>query len=142
MTELFDVFLSYNRDDKLVVSRIAKALADTGIKVWFDEWNLTPGVSWQTALEDAITNSKSALVFIGHAGVGPWQQEEMYSALSFARHERRPVVPVVLPDANPAEFPIFLRTMNYVRIESLSDEDFKFALRECFLNGRIRLGNG
>ena len=39
-----DVFLSHSAKDKAVVRPLAKRLRQDGLKVWFDEWVLKPGV--------------------------------------------------------------------------------------------------
>ena len=43
MTKAFDVFISHTSRDKPAVRRLAKALKERGIRVWFDEWELVPG---------------------------------------------------------------------------------------------------
>ncbi len=40
----YDVFLSHCAKDKAVVRPLAERLRAAGVKVWFDEWVLKPGV--------------------------------------------------------------------------------------------------
>ncbi|MHC4867621.1 MAG: COR domain-containing protein, partial [Planctomycetota bacterium] len=77
----FDVFLCHNSEDKAAVKRVAKDLEGRGVKVWLDEWELRPGVAWQRALEEQIEEIKSAAVFVGERGIGPWQQMELEAFL-------------------------------------------------------------
>ena len=77
----FDVFLCHNTSDKPAVKRIAEHLEERGILTWLDEWELPPGQPWQPLLEKQIANIKSAAVFVGAAGVGPWQEQEIYGFL-------------------------------------------------------------
>lgn len=113
--ETFDCFLSYNSRDKPVVRALAETLRDHRITVWFDEERLRPGYPWQSLLEEAVRSSGSVAVLVGGSGLGPWEEEEMRAALSFAVREKRPVIPVLLPDA-PAkpDLPVFLQGRTWV----------------------------
>ena len=119
----FDVFLCHNTSDKPAVKRIAEHLEERGILTWLDEWELPPGQPWQPLLEKQIANIKSAAVFVGAAGVGPWQEQEIYGFLREFVSRKSPVIPVMLEDA-PAkpELPIFLRAMTWVDFR-VSDPD-------------------
>ena len=70
--EIFDVFLCHHGDDKPAVREIAQQLVQEGIKPWLDEREIPSGTSWQTALEQQIGFLKSAAVFVGDSGIGPW----------------------------------------------------------------------
>jgi hypothetical protein len=51
----YDVFLSHNSKDKVFVERLASKLMDQErMNLFYDTWNLTPGVSWQSELQDAL----------------------------------------------------------------------------------------
>ena len=114
-TSDFDVFLCYNSEDKLAVKEIGERLRERGILPWLDEWELQPGLPWQRLLEQQIGQIKSAAVFVGKGGIGPWQRQELDAFLREFAHRRCPVIPVLLPDA-PTEpkLPIFLRGMTWV----------------------------
>lgn len=115
----FDVFLCHNSADKPAVKRVAQHLKEAGILPWLDEWELPPGQAWQPLLEKQIGNIKSAAVFVGSAGMGPWQQQELYGLLNEFANRRLPVIPVLLPDApSKPELPIFLRAMTWVDFRS------------------------
>ena len=45
----FDVFLSHRAKHKTVVRPLAERLRTDGVKVWFDEWEIMPGVAWREA---------------------------------------------------------------------------------------------
>ena len=140
MAESFDVFLSHISADKPGARNIARALVAAGLKVWLDEWNIIPGESWQSALEVAITNSKSAVIVIGETGLGPWQQLEVRASLQYTVGERRPVIPVYLPGAKKGDLPWFLSAITGVRIKSWSEEDFREALDQIIwgITGTLR----
>jgi TIR domain/CHAT domain len=119
----FDVFLCHNGADKPAVKRIAQKLMASGVMPWLDEWELPPGRPWQPLLEQQISKIRSAAVFVGAAGVGPWQEQELYGFLREFVSRQNPVIPVLLENApdTPA-LPIFLKAMTWVDFR-LSDPD-------------------
>ena len=111
----FDVFLCHNSADKPAVKAVARALRSRGVLPWLDEWELPPGQPWQPLLEQQIGQIRSAAVFVGLAGVGPWQEQEIYGFLREFVARRSAVIPVLLDNAPSApDLPIFLRAMTYV----------------------------
>lgn len=80
-TEVFDVFLCHNSEDKAAVREIARKLAQNNIRPWLDEEQIRHGTSWQEALGQQIESIKAAAVFVGESGVGPWQDQEIQALL-------------------------------------------------------------
>jgi len=111
----FDVFLCHNWADKPAVKRIALQLKQAGVFPWLDVWELPPGQPWQPLLERQIDTIKSAAVFIGAAGIGPWQEQELEAFLRRFAKRKIPVIPVLLMDAPiKPELPLFLEGMTWV----------------------------
>lgn len=119
----FDVFLSHNSKDKPAVRELAAALRKCNVIVWLDEDELPPGRNWQPLIEQGIKHSRSVAVLIGKDGIGPWENEEMQGALILAVKDKRPVIPVVLPDAPSCpELPLFLTNRTWVDLRpSITD---------------------
>jgi GTPase SAR1 family protein len=114
-TEDFDVFLCHNSQDKEAVKEIGGELKRHGILPWLDEWELRPGFTWQSELEKQIPKIRSAVVFVGKGGLGPWQRSELHAFLSEFHNRKCPVIPALLPDAPLVpELPVFLRGMTWV----------------------------
>jgi hypothetical protein len=109
----YDVFLSYSREDLELVTRIAHALKTRQIAVWFDQWNLAPGDTWQSELETAIVSSKAVAVVIGQKGLGAWEQPEMRAAIDRSVNRRARVIPVLLPGVSATDDRIPLLLRNY-----------------------------
>jgi len=111
----FDVFLCYNKADKVAVKDIGSRLLELGILPWLDEWQLPPGRPWQNALEEQIRKIGSAAVFVGKNGIGPWQDVEQAALLRQFVKRKCPLIPVILPAAKrKPKLPIFLEGMNWV----------------------------
>lgn len=124
----YDVFLSHSSADKPAVEFLARKLEAAGITPFLDKWNLIPGEPWQEALEEALDESRTCAVFIGPEGVGPWENEEMRSALEDrVKDKSRRVIPVLLPgsqDFHKEKLPRFIRRLTWVDFRSgLEDED-------------------
>src|SRR5512134_2373465 len=98
----FDVFLSHMSGDKPVVEELARLLRRKGIEPWLDKWNLIPGEPWQEAIEEALKSCLACAVCIGPSGTGPWQNEEMRTAIDLRVRDPEGdfrVIPVLLPGA-------------------------------------------
>jgi formylglycine-generating enzyme required for sulfatase activity len=111
----FDVFLCHNSQDKPAVIEIANQLKANNINPWLDKWHLRPGSSWQDSLEDQIDQIRTAAVFVGNSGLGPWQIEEIKAFLRALVNRKCPVIPVLLPNApKEPKLPIFLQGLMWV----------------------------
>ena len=99
----YDVFLSYNSQDKSAVERMAQSLRNRSLEPFLDRWYLRPGLSWPQKLEEALRTCRAVAVFLGPYGLGGWQAREMYLALERQKQEPLfPVIPILLPNADPA----------------------------------------
>jgi eukaryotic-like serine/threonine-protein kinase len=124
--EIFDVFLCHNSEDKPAVREIAQQLVREGIKPWLDEREIRPGTSWQTALEQQIGFIKSAAVFVGDSGIGPWQLPEIQAFLNQFVKRACPVIPVVLASAKSTpKLPLLLENLHWVDFRVTHLDPFK-----------------
>lgn len=96
----YDVFISYNSEDREEVRQIVNQLKEASIIPWFDEEELRPGSLWTRELEEQIEHTASAAVFLGNKGEGPWQREEVDAILRRFISLGRRVIPVILPNGN------------------------------------------
>jgi|APLak6261673822_1056097.scaffolds.fasta_scaffold00126_7 hypothetical protein len=113
--ESFEVFLCHNSEDKPEIRRIADDLIKRGIKPWLDEREIMPGTAWQSALEDQIAHIRSAAIFIGKSGIGPWQNMEIRAFINEFVERGCPVIPAILPSAQTTPpLPILLKNLHYV----------------------------
>ncbi len=119
----FDMFLCHHGVDKPAVKKIGEQLKAEGLLPWLDEWELRPGLPWQRLLEEQIEHIKSAAVFVGKDGIGPWQQMELEAFLREFVSRGCPVIPVLLDYApDKPKLPVFLRGMTWVDFRK-SDPD-------------------
>src|SRR6516165_11684308 len=102
----FRAFLSHNGADKPCVEMLALELEKRGISCWLDKWNLVPGDPWQPAIEEALSQCDTCVVFFGPHGLGTWHNEEMQLAIQHrvnSRERKLRVLPVILPGAQRAK---------------------------------------
>ena len=111
----YDVFISYHWPDKDTVRSLARELRNRGLRPWMDERQLRPGVLWQPELEEIIARVPAVAVIIG-AQRGPWQTREIYAFIQQSVDRGCVIVPVLLPDANTADLPIFLQGLTWVNL--------------------------
>ena len=124
----YDVFLCHNEEDKDIVRWAYDRLRERGILPWLDAVELQPGRDWQDELERQIEHIRSAAVFVGPSGIGPWQKQEIRGFLNEFANRDCPVIPVLLPGGEPPArtatrpaLPVFLRTKTWVDLSSQDD---------------------
>jgi hypothetical protein len=93
----FDVFFSYNSEDELAVKKYAEKLLERGILPWLEDWEIRPGRPKQRELEEQIKRCKSAAVFVGKTGIGPWAQVQTEALLRQCVERNCLVIPVRAP---------------------------------------------
>jgi hypothetical protein len=93
----FDVFLSYNSEDRAAVSDIAGRLRADGVRVWW-AMELTPGDELVKETVSAFADSEVVAVFVGPKGIGNRQNLEVGMALERKAEEgdRFRLIPVIL----------------------------------------------
>jgi hypothetical protein len=130
----YDVFISYNWQDHTAVEFIARRLREHGLTVFLDRWYLVPGRAWPQALEDALHACRAVAVCLGSSGMGPWQQREHDLALDRqARNPTFPVIPVLLPSADP---PLgFLGLNTWVDLRARLDDPLSLAVLVAAVRG-------
>ncbi len=122
----YHAFLSYNSKNREIAQVIYDYLTNSGLRVFFDRVDISPGESFQEKIEEAIRASASILVIIGPDDVGPWQEEENYEfqILKIGRNNKL-VIPVILPGAifGPEinGIPLYLTRFNTFEFESTVD---------------------
>ncbi len=122
----YDVFMCHNAKDKQQVMTIAERLRERGILPWLDIWEIPPGTRWQQELRKRIRLVKSAAVFIGPNGPGPWQDLEVESLLSEIGKRNRPIIPVILEGRQGRpRLPAFLNMWHLVDMREPEPDPFE-----------------
>ena len=73
----FDVFLSHSSRDKDVIRELAERLQRDGLRVWFDQWEIQPGDSIPSKIEEGLEHSRvHVLCMSANAFGSDWSQLE------------------------------------------------------------------
>jgi hypothetical protein len=97
-----NVFISHNSRDKTDARLLATLLAQQGINVWFDEWNIRPGESLTGGIEEGLANA-DVLVLLWSEGAhsSNWVGTEMRAYIrQRVEDDSLRIVPVML-DGTP-----------------------------------------
>jgi hypothetical protein len=105
------VFVSYVREDLVLVDRLVAALRDAGYDVWTDRGNLLPGMRWQQEIRKAIESGDYFLACFSPRYWKPLSYMNEELALAVARLRLMPrtrswFIPVVLERCELPDFPI------------------------------------
>jgi hypothetical protein len=122
----FDVFLCHNSKDKPQVMAIGGRLKERGILPWLDIWEIRPGMRWQKELRRVIKSVRTAAVFYGPSGAGPFQELEVESLLEEFTKRGKQIIPVILAgrQGNP-RLPAFLNSWNKIDMRDPSPDPFE-----------------
>jgi GTPase SAR1 family protein len=122
----FDVFLCHNSKDKPQVMAIGEQLKERGILPWLDVWEIRPGMRWQKELRRLIKSVKTAAVFYGPSGAGPFQELEVESLVGEFAKRGKPVIPVIMEGrkGNP-RLPPFLDSWHRVDMRNPNPDPFE-----------------
>jgi hypothetical protein len=125
-TDDYDVFLCHNAKDKQQVMAIGERLKERGLLPWLDVWEIPPGTRWQKALARQLKSVRSAAVFLGAKGTGPWQDLEVEGLLQQLARRGRPIIPVILEGRKGRpRFPAFLDLWQVVDMRQADPDPFE-----------------
>ncbi len=120
VTDHFDVFLSYSRNDLDAAALLRTQLERAGLGVFKDDKSIREGDLWLDKLQAAVDGCGAFVVLVGRDGVRRWIGAETQAALGrhFGPHadaERLPIFPILLGDTRPETLPAFLRLFQATR---------------------------
>ena len=118
------VFISYASADRTIATRIAESLSTAGLRVWFSEWELQPGDSIASRIEEGLAASDVLLVLLSPNAVqSNWVQHEWHADLdSQLRNRAVTLIPVLIDDC---ELPPALSDRKYIDLRTDFDNQIK-----------------
>jgi hypothetical protein len=107
-----DVFISYSARDKASADAVCAKLESRGIRCWIAPRDIRPGMSWGSAIIEAIDGARvMLLVFSSRANRSPQISREVERAVS----KNLVVVPVRVEDVKPTgDLEYFLGTPHWL----------------------------
>ncbi|HYV82100.1 MAG TPA: TIR domain-containing protein, partial [Pyrinomonadaceae bacterium] len=130
ITFSYDVFLSYNHQDKLRVRRLAERLREAELRVWFDEWNIRAGEIISLKVDEGLEQSCVLVLCVSpNALASNWVALERSTAIHRdPSNEGRRFIPLLLTDS---ELPDTLRRYKYIDFRDETDAAFTELLTAC-----------
>jgi hypothetical protein len=95
--ENYDAICFFNSKDRDTVDQIVGSLKNRGLRIWFEQDELSPAAPVDTAIDNALKASRVAIVCVGRAGFGPFQEWERAGAVNQAIHRGMRLITVLLP---------------------------------------------
>lgn len=95
-TREFDVFISHATEDKdEVVRPLAQALQESGLRVWYDEFELKIGDSLRRKIDTGLANSRFGIVVLSKAFLGKgWTNYELDGLVTRAVSGEQILLPI------------------------------------------------
>ena len=112
------VFISYARDDEAFALQLANGLKGRGIRLWIDQWSISPADDWDQAIDLALHNCSHFLIVLSPRAVA---SQQVRGELQVALDEKKKIVPVVY---RKCRVPRVLRTIQHVNFTSDAPEAF------------------
>lgn len=127
-----DVFISYSREDRPRIEKLAAALEAEGFDVWWDK-NLSAGAHFSKETEARLNEAKVVLVAWSNASVySMWVADE-----ATVGRDKGVLVPVAIDDVSP---PIGFRQIQTMAFEHWNDDPSAAQFGELCNVIRARLG--
>lgn len=128
------VFISYSRQDRAFVDRLASALNAAGVQTWVDTQDIAAGLNWQEEIEKGLFRADVLLhVASRHSASSKWLEAELTAFLA----KKGRVVPLIVDDEGATQLPAFLRTIQWIDFRP----DFENALQSLLRGIQSLRGN-
>ena len=117
-----DVFISYGHPDAEWVRTLARNLYQSGLEVFFDEWDIAPGDVLVHRIDAGILAGRSGILVVSPtAQTRPYVQAEYAALMGRAIERGQRLIPVLLKDA---EMPPLLASRIWVDFRNADGSDY------------------
>ena len=115
---IFDVFISYVRQDEKVAKSVNAILQQSGITTFFDIDDLAMGMEFATAITNAIRNCHMVIAIISESSLNSqWCRKEINDAFA----NGKPIVCILVGKNGQLEIPSDFQGLWFVDYDSLLD---------------------
>lgn len=121
------VFLSYSREDNLIVNKLYQRLLKLGLNVWIDEHELLPGDKWEIKIRQTLKSCEFAIVCFSEQSInrpGFFQEEiKIVKELSYGEEHSIYCIPLTLHPFDRSLIPEEFRDMHIIDLVKNNDID-------------------
>ena len=123
------IFLCHSSKDKDFVKSLALKLRQNNVDVWLDEWEMLPGDSLITKIQNGIDESSwFGVILSPHSVASKWCTKELNTAISKELEKNNVFVIPILKEV--CDFPIFLKEKMYADLtKSNYEKGFNLLLK-------------
>lgn len=119
------IFLSHSNQDKEIARRLAIDLSMSGIKTWYDEWEIQVGHSISQRIETGLIDAEFVVVLLSkHSVASGWVQKEWRSRIGDEANSKGIIILPVMVDN--CDTPPLLRDKRYADLRT----DYLSGLRD------------
>lgn len=118
MNEKGFLFLSYRSSEAEFALRLAVDLKNAGVDIWMDRLVLRPGNDFPSKIQKAVDRCVGLMAVLSPAYVA---SDYCQKELSRAARTKRKIVPILLQEVSPEEYPIELERTQYIDFRNWRD---------------------
>ena len=101
-------FICYSRSDSSFALKLAKNLRNNKADIWMDEFDIPPGVDWDTAIATALEECHSLIVLLSPEAIA---SGNVLNEISYARDNNMRIIPLML---KTCRVPLIITRKNYI----------------------------
>jgi hypothetical protein len=121
------VFISHTPTDEALARQVATVLQESGLDVWDERTEITPGENWAAKVAEALRESEAMVVLLTPEALrSSWVRRDIEYALSEKRYNQR-LIPVLVPPSSEEipqeEIPWILRRLKMIKLAEEDKED-------------------
>ena len=126
----WDIFLSHSIHDLRRVKRLAQNLKEHNLRVWLDDWEISPGGHISTLVEEGLKHSHKLVLCLSKTAVNSDWVHRKLAAILFKDPLNREgrYIPVLLEDC---QIPDSLQPFSHIDLSSNYNQGFKKLLEAC-----------
>jgi hypothetical protein len=122
----YSVFLSHSSADKPLVNGVFEALHKAGVRAWYDRYEIAPGDSITSKINDGLSRSDLGLIFLSKSFLGSktgWTMNEANFFFQQRMRDESKRFIVVAVDLSHDEMPPLLQDYRYISTASSGFQD-------------------
>ena len=98
MAEVFDVFISYQRESEATAREMNRKLTEAGFRVWQDVENIRNTARWSVEIDRALRNTERLVLLLTPLSM---ESDEVFNEWFFFYNKRKPIQCLMVSKCEP-----------------------------------------